>query len=239
MWLPSLVARLFGESAARKGRPYRNYRGWFGVQRLSVRGLRGPSPSRPHLRVLARFERLPAGRPRARIGPTGLQRPAAPPSSPARTATISVGATLVVALPRRLPVRGIGRPQGAPLQELSRLVRGAAPVGAASRCAGSADRVRPARIFESLRASSACRQDARAPGSGRPDSNRGSACAQAATRAGEARLVTARRRRARRCARLRAGSGRRDRGRRGRSPPPTAARRSGFRARPRVAAFPG
>ncbi len=273
MWLPSLVARLFGESGAHKGRPYRNYRGWFGVQRLSappagaraprtesvspassrpcalrapaggtparpdradrtpaprcpavvtstnrnnfcrgnpcgcppsspsrsgnraptrgaptgviavgsgcsacrrrqpVRGLRGPSPSRPHLRILARFERLPAGRPRARIGQTELQRPAAPPSSPARTATISVGATLVVALPRRPPVQGIGRPQGAPLQELSRLVRGAAPVGAAARCAGSADRVRPARIFESLRASSACRRDARAPGSGRPDSS--------------------------------------------------------------------
>ncbi len=52
-------------------------------------------------------------------GPAPSRRPggaAVPLSSPARTVTISVGATLVVALPYSAPVRGFGRPQGAPLQ---------------------------------------------------------------------------------------------------------------------------
>ncbi len=155
LWLPSLVAFPFRESGARKGRPYRSYRGWFGVQRLSA----PPAGAR-------------AGRPRARIGQTELQRPAAPPSSPARTATISVGATLVVAL-------SCSCPPSSPSRSGNRAPTRGAPTGiiavgsgcSACRCAGSADRVRPARIFASLRASSACRRDARAPGSGRPNSS--------------------------------------------------------------------
>ncbi len=61
-------------------------------------------------RVVSRFEIDTRG------GTTGFQRATIPPSSPARTATIPVGATLVVARPCFPPVRGFGHPQRAPLQ---------------------------------------------------------------------------------------------------------------------------